>query len=177
MRKGSGAAAPAEPDFECREMTEYGMNVKLKFFSVPPEGGASESELNQFLISHPIISVERQFIPTGARTGWAICVEYSDRALREKKRTVSSRVDYKEVLDEETFALFAELRTIRKGLADEHNVPAYTVATNEQLAEIARQRATKVSDLKKIDGFGDSRIEKYGAALLACVERPVGKVD
>ena len=42
----------------------------------------------------------------------------------------------------------------------------YGVFTNEQLAEMVRQRAGTKAALKGIEGVGEARVEKYGAAVL-----------
>lgn len=81
----------------------------------------------------------------------------------------AEKVDYKALLDAPTFALFAKLRDVRKGLAEKENLPAYAVFTNEQLAEVARRRCAVAADLGKIDGIGTARVEKYGAAVVAAI--------
>ena len=65
------------------------------------------------------------------------------------------------------FTVFARLRELRKDLANKEGVPVYAVFTNEQLAEIARRRASCLSHLKDIDGIGDSRAGKYGQAVIS----------
>ena len=45
------------------------------------------------------------------------------------------------------------------------------VFTNEQLAQMVQGRATTRSDLEKIDGVGDARIEKYGPRFLELLNR------
>ena len=50
----------------------------------------------------------------------------------------------------------------------------YAVCTNEQLAEMAKARAATLADLKKIDGFGDAKAEKYGEAFLAAIREGSG---
>jgi superfamily II DNA helicase RecQ len=76
-------------------------------------------------------------------------------------------VDYRQVLDASTFALFSRLRDLRKTLAEQENVPPYAVFTNEQLAEIAKRRCDSPAALGKINGIGTARVEKYGAILVA----------
>ena len=40
------------------------------------------------------------------------------------------------------------------------------IFSNEQLAEMVRKKAGTRAALKEIEGVGDARLEKYGAALL-----------
>jgi superfamily II DNA helicase RecQ len=51
---------------------------------------------------------------------------------------------------------------LRKNIADSEGVPVYTVFTNEQLAEIVRQKITTKNALSGIQGVGGKKIEKYG---------------
>jgi superfamily II DNA helicase RecQ len=79
-------------------------------------------------------------------------------------------VDYREVLNQEQFELFSRLRDKRKELALRDGVQVYTIMTNEQLAEVVKQKISDVADLGQIDGIGAARIEKYGADLLSGIE-------
>ena len=81
------------------------------------------------------------------------------------------KVDYREVLSPEDFAVFARLRQVRKEIAQAEAVPVYTVFTNEQLAQMVQARATTKAALEKIAGVGDARIEKYGARVLEFLRR------
>src|SRR5208282_989818 len=76
------------------------------------------------------------------------------------------KVDFKDVLSEPEFAVFARLRALRKELADGEGVPAYALFTNEQLAEMVRRRVTSRATLGEVPGVGDARIEKYGEKFL-----------
>ena len=64
------------------------------------------------------------------------------------------------------FVTFARLREVRKELAKAEQVPAYAIFTNEQLAEIAKALPLSANALSKIEGVGESRVEKYGGQFL-----------
>jgi superfamily II DNA helicase RecQ len=49
-------------------------------------------------------------------------------------------------------------------------VPVYAVFTNDQLAEMIKQEVRDVSALKKIQGVGDAKIEKFSGAILALLK-------
>jgi superfamily II DNA helicase RecQ len=146
-------------------------NMKFEFFSIPacsPEQG--QEELNSFCGSHRIASIEKQFVVNGEQSYWAICVSYLDTA---KKITSSgkSKVDYREVLEERDFAVFAKLRSLRKTLAEKEGVPAYALFTNEQLADMVRDRVNSLSGMSSISGVGKSRIDKYGKEFLEILQK------
>jgi len=75
------------------------------------------------------------------------------------------RIDYREVLDEATFARFAKLRERRKAIAQEDGVPPYMVMTDAQMAEAVKDGEPKPETLKKIEGFGEARFAKYAERL------------
>ncbi len=153
--------------------------MQFKLFSIPATGDAgAEEELNRFLRSHRAISVEKELINNGGTPCWCFCVEYLlNSPLPEVKVSGRPRVDYKEVLSADDFAVFARLRDARKQLAAAEAIPVYAVCTNEQLAEMAKGHAAAMADLKKIDGFGDAKAEKFGAAFLAAIRETKGSGD
>ena len=119
-----------------------------------------------------MLSVERQFVPDGANSFWAMCLCYDDSTTatpltRPGFTAKRGKVDFKEVLSDSEFAVFARLRALRKERADADGVPAYAVFTNDQLAEMVQHRAVTVAALREIAGVGEARAEKYGAAFLA----------
>lgn len=138
--------------------------AQYRTFFVPlTDDGEAQEALNAFLRSKRVLGVERVF----AQTGWAFCVEWLEGG-REAVRP-PPKVDYREVLTPEQFAVFSRLRTRRKELADRDGVQVYAVMTNEQLAEMVRLGAATPEDLRKIEGVGDARIGKYGAELVAAL--------
>ena len=140
--------------------------MQIKFFTIPiNDESQAEEDLNRFLRSKKILSLERKFVDDGQNSLWSICVSYHDGGSRPQvpKR---GKVDYREVLNEADFAVFAKLRDLRKQLAEKEGVPAYALFTNEQLAETVRSRVKTAADLKKIDGVGEARVQKYGKIFL-----------
>lgn len=145
--------------------------MKMQFFTIPvadPE--EATAALNTFLAAHRVAHVERHFIPEGANSAWSICVSYMEgegRPPAEKRQQAAQRkIDYREVLSEPQFAVFARLRTLRKTLADQEGVPPYALFTNEQLAEMVRGPVQSLEALARLNGVGQARIEKYGAAFV-----------
>ena len=149
--------------------------MAYRFFTVPvhdPRG--AEGELNGFLRGHRVLAVDRRWIEAGLNSCWTFCVDYMEApggpgGERPSSAAASggrNRVDYREVLKPEEFALFLRLRQWRKDVAKDEAVPVYTIFTNEQLARMAQARASTRADLGAIDGVGDARIEKYGDRVL-----------
>lgn len=146
--------------------------MRLHFVSVPVlASAASEDELNKFLGSHRVVAVDRQLVPDGSRSAWAVCVAYVDgapaAAAGAPDATGQKRVDYREILPPAEFQVFAKLRDLRKKVAEHDGVPPYAVFTNEQLADLVRRKVQTADDLARVDGVGPARVQKYGGQFLA----------
>ena len=141
-----------------------------RFFVVPVQSSESaESDLNAFLSSHKVLTIDRRWVDLGANSFWAICIDYiaaGSKSADHDKSLTRSRIDYKEVLTPEEFGVFSHLRQLRKEIAQVEAIPVYTVFTNEQLAQIVQQRCRTNADLSRIDGVGEARIDKYADRIL-----------
>lgn len=139
--------------------------MQLQFFQVPVHRSQPD-DLNRFLAAHRVTSIERQFVPDGANSYWSICVTYETGDPPRTPMKQKERIDYREMLTEEQFRVYAKLRVLRKELSDKDKVPAYTVFNNEHLAEVVRRHVTTREELAKIPGVGQSRVEKYADPIL-----------
>ena len=149
-----------------------------RFFTVPiHDPRDAEAELNGFLRSHRVLSVERKWIESSLNSCWTFCVDYLETTggppsgSREGGPATRGKIDYRERLNAEDFAVFAKLREVRKQIAQAEAVPVYTVFTNEQLAGMVQSRVTTKAALEKVAGVGDARIEKYGPRVLEFLMR------
>lgn len=142
--------------------------MRLHFAHIPAESpGPAEAELNAFLASHRVTAIDRHVVTTGPTPFWAIAVTWlEDRASPDVKR--GDRPDYRELLPEPEFAVFARLRAARE--AD--GVPPYAVFTNEQLAAIAQRNVDSLAALAEIAGVGKAKVAKYGRDVLALLREP-----
>ncbi len=58
--------------------------------------------------------------------------------------------------------LFSRLRSVRKKLADEHQVPAYIIFGDATLREMARKYPTTEREMSLIPGVGEKKLAEYG---------------
>ena len=65
--------------------------------------------------------------------------------------------------------LFDELRSLRRKLADEHNVPAYIICSDATLRGLCRKRPATREDLLEVTGIGEKKADAYGEAFLAAI--------
>lgn len=146
--------------------------MAFHFFTVPihDPNAAAAAELNGFLRSHKVLSIDRRWVEQGAASFWSFCVDYLEAApggaTNGRGPGGRTRVDYREVLKPEDFAVFARLRNLRKEMAQAEAVPVYTIFTNEQLAQMVQNRVTSKAAMEKVAGVGDARVEKYGPRVL-----------
>lgn len=142
--------------------------MQLRFFTIPVYGSDDVAEdLNRFLAAHRILAIDRQLVQDNANSAWAVCVSFEPAGEGRAQPGKRGKVDYREVLDERDFAVFARLRALRKEIADGEGVPAYALFTNEQLAEMVQRRVASASALREIQGIGEARTDKYGETFLA----------
>ena len=140
--------------------------MKYRFFAIPVHASdAAQEELNRFCAKQRLVSVDKQFVQNAEQSYWAFCIGYLDGQEGSKAAT-KGKIDYREVLNEQDFALFSRLRTLRKELADGEGIPIYAVFTNEQLAALVQRRVQSAAALREIAGVGEARVEKYGEAFL-----------
>jgi ATP-dependent DNA helicase RecQ len=81
---------------------------------------------------------------------------------------VGARAD-EEALDSPARTLFEGLRAARLELAREQGVPAYVVAHDRTLREMARQRPRDAAGLRQVPGMGPQKALRYGPAFLRVI--------
>ena len=139
--------------------------MQIQVFRIPVAAEQAEvDEINRFLASHKVVNIDKQFVEAGQNSFWALFVNYAS-GEPTSTQTAGKRIDYKEVLTPEDFAVYSKLRNVRKELAEKDGVPVYAVFSNEQLAEIAKRRASSLNALSEIKGVGKAKVDKYGAAI------------
>jgi len=102
--------------------------MQLRFFRIPAaDSGVFAEEMNAFLRGHRVFTVQRELVQEQGGAWWAVCVEYLPLAAVggtvASNGTGKAKIDYREILSAEDFALFSRLRQVRKELAERDNVP------------------------------------------------------
>lgn len=78
---------------------------------------------------------------------------------------------WRTTLDPADWPLFNTLRDWRGERARVEGIPSYVVCNNRQLADVVNKRPVSLTDLGHIDGFGDAKLKKYGAEILAILAK------
>jgi ATP-dependent DNA helicase RecQ len=98
----------------------------------------------------------------------------SSEAVLNGRETVmitksKDRIELEENIHEYEIALLQQLKQVRKELALLENVPPYLILSDASLLELSTY-LPKCDDLRKISGFGEVKIERYGKAFGDVVE-------
>ena len=147
--------------------------MQIKIFSIPiPGGEAINEEMNKLLRSKKVLQTESELVNTENGTFWCFCIKYLDDVSGTFRKT---KVDYREVLDDECFQRFSDMRKIRKALAQKEGIPAYAIFTDEELAGLAKLKTRTTATMKTVPGIGEKKIEKYGDYFSATIPNPVSR--
>ena len=138
--------------------------MQVKIFMVPiwdTEEGTRT--LNAFLRGNRILEVKEELVQQNQNAYWCFSVHYLEGKARETIQGKSrKKVDYRKVLDEQTFQKFSKLREIRKKVAADEGISAYIVFTDEELAQIAKLEVVTAKELLMIKGVGEKKVERFG---------------
>ena len=134
-------------------------------------------KINRFIAGHKVIDVEKHFSADTGKSFWSFLITYNDQIQNSEENYKKKKVDYRDILNEKEFTIYAKLRNLRKTLAEKENVPVYALFTNEQLADMVRGRMISKSQLISIRGVGESKIEKYGEEFLELLKTEIPLLD
>jgi superfamily II DNA helicase RecQ len=146
--------------------------MQLKFFRVDAEDPTSgEGELNKFLRSHRVLTIEKSFVKAmGVPAYWSVAVEYLEMVSGKEVSPSAGKTDFREILNDQDFALFCKLKDVRKGMAEEAGVPVYSIFTNRHLADMAQGRFSDVAGISSIHGVGEKRAGKHAAPFILTIK-------
>ncbi|MDF1589069.1 MAG: DNA helicase RecQ [Gammaproteobacteria bacterium] len=68
-------------------------------------------------------------------------------------------------------ALWEALRSLRKTLADETDVPAYVIFSDDSLHDMLKKRPTTLADFAKVSGVGQLKQTRYGQYFIDQIKR------
>ena len=74
-------------------------------------------------------------------------------------------------LDSGEQQIYKALAAWRTKKANEENLPAYIIAHNSMLTQIARLHPKTLKDLNAVKGFGERRINKYGKEIINIINK------
>jgi ATP-dependent DNA helicase RecQ len=66
--------------------------------------------------------------------------------------------------------LFLYLKTLRKSIADQANVPPYVIFPDKSLREMAHTKPCDLHNFRNIGGVGEIKLEKYGLVFTSAIK-------
>ena len=137
-------------------------------------GGLDDRELEAFSEGRAVLEVSEHFFIHDKQPTLVLTLSYRDEApegggkeRRPVQRETGARPDPRQGLDPTERARYDVLRTWRNEIAKREGKPPYLFLTNRQAVELARKPPAALADLRAIQGLGESRVEAFGAELLA----------
>ncbi len=195
IRVGAGHIAEASTTIFFVEVRARGtsthMRLKLLTFRYSATlGGFDDTPLADFTRDKEVIAQREHFYLVNDTPHITLVITYQDaivpREALEAARAIPPRApsaapaarfdrsrrdgapDPCAGLDENERALFNTLREWRSKQAHDEGLPPYLLLTNKQFVTIVRKRPESLNALGHIDGIGPGKLERYGAAILAC---------
>ncbi len=108
--------------------------------------------------------MEQELVQTPQGAYWCFAITYilGNKPYSDRPK----KVDYKQVLDDASFARFTKLREIRKKRAKEEGIPAFTIFTDEELSNLAKIEILTLQNMKHVKGVGEKKVAKFGAYFM-----------
>ena len=87
---------------------------------------------------------------------------------KEDARAIAkSRVKMKPAVDKK---LLSRLTELRRRIAEEQHVPPFIIFTNATLRDMAIKRPRTRSEMLRVDGVGENKMERYGMRFLLAIQ-------
>lgn len=142
--------------------------------------GFSEEALRKAISGREVLEAREHFFMHGNVPHLLLTLLLGDVPAGGEVFRRREGADPEEGLEESRRPLYRELKRWRNERARADGKPAYAIARNTQLAEIARRVPRSLADLKEADGIGEAFCRDYGAEVLrmrigrtSCVSRRV----
>lgn len=129
--------------------------------------GFSEEALRKAISGREVLEAREHFFMHGNVPHLLLTLLLGDVPAGGEVFRRREGADPEEGLEEARRPLYRELKRWRNERARADGKPAYAIARNTQLAEIARRVPRSLADLKEADGIGEAFCRDYGAEVLA----------
>ncbi|MCP4118425.1 MAG: hypothetical protein GY737_24120 [Desulfobacteraceae bacterium] len=145
--------------------------MKLKVFTFQfseKVAGFNDKSLQEFISDKEVIEFTEHFFVHEKTPYLTILISYRDAAMGEGK-PVREKTDPRKELDEREKTVYEALRAWRAAVARQEGIPPYMVANNRQIAKMVRIKARTRTMLAGIQGFGETKVNKYGNDILRII--------
>ncbi len=98
-------------------------------------------------------------------------MEYTENEGGKSAYTMSSKVDWRDVLNPSQFSVYDFLRKTRKEIGDKTKIPLYGILSNEQLALMSQNPPKTKEDFVKIKGVNEQKYKQFGEFFLSAIQK------
>lgn len=141
--------------------------MSVKIFTIPFDHNNQtfyEDELNDFMLKNSIKNLKTGFFNSSSNSYWTVFVEYENILKPHEKEETEKQLTQPQKL------LMEKLFQFRRQRAEKDGVPVFIIATNSQFRDIAIRTPKTIDQLKRINGFGKKKIQKYGKDIIDAVK-------
>jgi superfamily II DNA helicase RecQ len=144
--------------------------MKLAFFSVECDqssGIMKDEAVQQFMINKRVHKIKLGYSSATIHTRWNVTILYDTILSNEMENQGNKKTEFN--LNVQEKQLYQRLKEWRRETADKNKIPIFIIATNQQLLDIIKNKCLTKESFKLVQGFGNSKIQKYGEAVLKIV--------
>ncbi|MDP2160778.1 MAG: HRDC domain-containing protein [Flavobacterium sp.] len=148
--------------------------MNVKHFRVRVSGEHLQNDqntINQFLNEVTVHKTATNFI-AGMIDYWSVLVFYEPKILKPRESKESEKVsvlNYEELSQEEKNTLNS-LKHWRTEKSSKLGLPQYMICHNSELMTIAKMKPHSIDELKRIKGFGENKISRYGNDIISLLQ-------
>ena len=140
--------------------------------------GFPEDALRKAISGREVLEAREHFFMHGNMPHMALTLLLGDAPAGGGEaggfRKPSQGPDPEATLEESRRPFYRDLKRWRNEQSKAEGKPAYAIARNAQLAEIARRLPRSLAELKEIDGIGEAFCRDYGAKVLGVIPDQLG---
>jgi superfamily II DNA helicase RecQ len=128
--------------------------------------------VDDFLENNKICKATSAFVAD--ENYWSVFIYYENQKLNSNYLNEPKLKEYSaenEVLNSDEIKILDSLKLWRSEKAKDQNLPAYFIATNNELQSIAKFKPIKKEELLQIKGFGKHKLENYGTEILEILDQ------
>lgn len=145
--------------------------MNIKHFRVRVSGEHLQNDqnaINQFLNEVVVKKTATNFI-AGMIDYWSVLVFFEPKISETKESKEEEKVavsSFEELSSDERNTLNS-LKNWRSEKSNKLGLPQYMICHNSELMTIAKVKPESIDELKKIKGFGEQKISRYGTDIIS----------
>lgn len=166
---GSGLVTDVLRGANTQRIRDMGFN-KLSTYGIMKEYSKDTiKEIISFLIAENYIGIKGDKYPILKLNLSAYYVLKGEKKITIKRVIVKQKETKGKEINGYDHKLFANLRQVRKIMAEEQNVPPFIVFSDASLIDMCRKYPMSEEDFLNVSGVGENKLVKYGKQFLSAI--------